>query len=839
MSETVRARVALAFLGTLLVGAQAGPQEAYEQRKRDRRAESAKRLDEAKKAIEEDRKAEAARQKALAEKLKNLKLSLKLKNGLQLQNVVVQGMTRDEIKLTFTFEGSPVEQAFPAEFIEDRSYVELLGAVYKGAGAAGLYETGRHLVLRKLWKDAQVAFKKCVEADPAFAPRVPDLARILNNEAAFKGSARRVGSDQLFITYDFADPAQVQDFTAQQPGEMSIEGGELKVQTPGTALWSLKDVDFERDLEVDAVAVFEGKGALVLGSFFTADRKGYLAVVNSIAPAGHVLHRFDGPQKIAQLAAQPGPKIAPGVETRIRFQSRGGAIRVWVGDQEAVSVSDPSYSRGWCFLGVAGGTVRLKKLTIQGRANPVEIGKRFAEVEVLVRRALESDLGKRKSDESDVDPLSAEDEYLLSGLDLEQRSDFERKRAAYVHAARTGKLFPPHLAAFDEIVKKAPDFAAGRFWRGAALLNFRRPEEAKEELAAAVRLCPEFHEAHLALAQVDLEERDFAGAQACVKRSLELAPGSGEAVALGGFLRFIGGDAKGAVADLELARKLDPSSDFIAGTQKNVLNVIKGPQHLGAKYQKEFPHYLVMTDMSPEKTALYGSRLEAAYRFYAETFKGVFAEDPKRPKPRVAIFNTREAYLTYGELTLSGRQEWTLGYFHPLYRELLLFEDVDPEATLQTLYHEAFHQFMSLMIGRVVPFWYNEGIAEYMGGIKVEMVKSQPKIAERARVLEGRLKTLRAGLAGAMKFEEIMMETPGQFYSGAVPFKYAQAWSMVHFFYEHEQGKHRSRIEAYFRKLKDGGTAREAYQAGFGDARMDDLQKEWVEYVKKMGLPKK
>ena len=842
MRERVRARPLLALL-LALPGAGAGPQDreslAYDLRRQERRAESAKRLDQARKALEEDRKAEAARQKALAEKLKNLKLSLKLKNGMQLQNVVLQGMTRDEIRLSFTYEGSPVEQAFPVEFIEDRSYVDLLGAVYKDGGAAGLYETGRHLVLRKLWKDAQAAFKKCVEADASYAPRVPDLARILNNEAAFRGSARRIGSDQLFISYDFSDAAQVQDFTQQQqPGAMSVEGGELRLQTAATGLWSLKDVEFERDLEVDATVVFEGKAALVLGSSFTVERKGYLTVVNSIAPAGHVLHRFDGPQKIVQLAAQQAPKIVPGAETRVRFQARGGELRVWVGDQEAVSVADASYAKGWCLLGVAGGTVRLKKLTVQGRANPVEIGKRFAEVEVLVRRAIESDLGKRKRDESGVEPLSAEDPFLLSKLDAELRADFEKRRGAFVQMARAGRLQPPHAAIFDDIVQKAPDFAAGRFWRGAALMNLKRPEEAKDDLLAAVRLCPDFHEAHLALAQVGVEERDFPAAQACVRKSLELAPGSGEAVAMGAFLRFLGGDAKGATADLELARKLDPADDFIATTQKNVLNVIKGPQHLGAKHVKEFPHFHVMTDMSPEKTALYGSRLEAAYRFYAETFKDVFVEDPKRPKPRVAVFNTREAYLTYGELTLSGRQEWTLGYFHPLYRELLLFEDVDPEATLQTLYHEAFHQFMSLMIARV-PFWYNEGIAEYMGGIRVEVAKGQSRIAERARVLDGRLKTLKAGLAGALKFEAIMMETPAQFYSGAVPFKYAQAWSMVHFFYEGEKGKHRPRIEAYFRKLKEGGAPREAFQAAFGNAAMDELQKEWVEYVKKMEPPAK
>jgi hypothetical protein len=825
---------------------------AYENRKRDRRAESAKRLEEATKGVEDDRKSEIARQKALVEKLKNLKLTLKMKGGLTLQNVAVQAMTRDEIRLAFTYEGAQAEQAFPIDFVEDRSYVELLKAIHKGDGAPGSYELGRYLVLRKLWKDAQAAFEDCVKQDAAYSARVPDLSRILHNEAAFKGTARKIGSDQLYITYDFSDAAQTQDFTpVQQPGQIAVEGGELKLTSPLMGAWSLKAVDFERDLEVDATAVFEtDKTALVFGSFYTFERKGYFAVVNSQNPPGHVIHRVDGQQKAAVLVTQAAPKIVAGAETRIRFQVKSGVFRVFIGDQEVINQADATYNKGWCLLGAAGGTIRFKKLSIQGHVNPLEIDKRFAEVEVLVRRALESDLGKKKSDESDVDPLSAEDEYLLGRLPAGLRADFEKRRTALVKAVQKRQIRPEHVTSFDGIVQSAPDFAAARYWKAVAQMHGRKPEEAKGEIAEALRLFPDFHEAELMMAQVELEDRDFAGAAARVRKTLNLAPGSGDAVALGAYLKFLNtvaakgyvkslaNDTREAVTDLELARKLDPSSESVATTQKNVLNVVKGPQHLGAKYEKEFPHYVVMTDMSNDKTLLYGTRLEAAYKFYAETFKDAFTEDAKRPKPRVAIFNTREAYLTYGELTLSNRQEWTLGYFHPMYRELLLFEDVDQEATLQTLYHEAFHQFMALMVPRA-PFWYNEGIAEFMGGIKVEIVKAQSKIVERARILDGRLKGLKMSLNFALKFEDIMMQTPGQFYSGPVPFKYAQAWSMVHFLYEASGGKHRPRIDAYFRKLKDSGTPREAYQAGFGDANIDELQKEWLEYVKKLEPLKK
>jgi len=175
----------------------------YDRRKRERREESVRQLEQAKKAVEDDRKSEIARQKALVEKLKNLKLTIKTKGGLILQNVTVLGVTRDELRLAFTYEGAQAEQAFPIDFIEDRSYVDLLKAIHKGDGASGSYELGRHLVLRKLWKDAQTAFEDCVKQDASYQPRVPDLSRILHNEAAFRGSARKIGSDQLFITYDF------------------------------------------------------------------------------------------------------------------------------------------------------------------------------------------------------------------------------------------------------------------------------------------------------------------------------------------------------------------------------------------------------------------------------------------------------------------------------------------------------------------------------------------------------------------------------------------------------------------------------------------------------------
>src|SRR6185295_19516338 len=134
----------------------------------------------------------------------------------------------------------------------------------------------------------------------------------------------------------------------------------------------------------------------------------------------------------------------------------------------------------------------------------------------------------------------------------------------------------------------APDFAAGNFWKAVARLHGRKPDEAKVEFAEALRLMPDFHEAELSMARVDLDERDYAAAGARVKKVLDVVPGSGDAIALGAYLKFLtavagkgyiktlAADVKESVADLELARVLDPSNESVATTQKNVLNVLKG-----------------------------------------------------------------------------------------------------------------------------------------------------------------------------------------------------------------------------------------------------------------------
>jgi hypothetical protein len=138
---------------------------------------------------------------------------------------------------------------------------------------------------------------------------------------------------------------------------------------------------------------------------------------------------------------------------------------------------------------------------------------------------------------------------------------------------------------------------------------------------------------------------------------------------------------------------------------------------------------------------------------------------------------------------------------------------------------------MTLLTNRRMPYWYNEGMAEYMGAIRVK----EGKVIAKSYLLKDRLRALQwtIKVGAEMAFRKIMLESPREFYSGAVGLKYAQAWSMVHFFHEFENGKHRPLIEGYFAALKAGKTPEQAYDSCFAPAGAA-LEKEWKEFVRKL-----
>ena len=76
-----------------------------------------------------------------------------------------------------------------------------------------------------------------------------------------------------------------------------------------------------------------------------------------------------------------------------------------------------------------------------------------------------------------------------------------------------------------------------------------------------------------------------------------------------------------------------------------------------------------------------------------------------------------------------------------------------------------------------------------------------------------------------------MKESPAEFYSGAVWAKYAQAWSMVHFFEQGPDEDLRGRFRAYVAKLREGVSAEDAFAQAWSGVNWGNAQRAWRAHV--------
>ena len=219
--------------------------------------------------------------------------------------------------------------------------------------------------------------------------------------------------------------------------------------------------------------------------------------------------------------------------------------------------------------------------------------------------------------------------------------------------------------------------------------------------------------------------------------------------------------------------------------------------------------------------------------FFAQRFSafGQPNESSER-RAKVLVFDTAEGFHRYAELTTDDRVESLLGYYHPRYRQLLLFEDRDDASgseAVRVLQHEGFHQFIHEVIPEL-PFWVNEGLAEYFSTCRTD---DSGQMVDEGAILPARLADLVGFLrsGGPEPFARIMNQTPAEFYSGPVAQKYAQAWSMALFLEKGADGRYRKVLDDYLRACVEGNGAKEAFDQTFGGADLPGLEAQWRAYV--------
>jgi len=236
----------------------------------------------------------------------------------------------------------------------------------------------------------------------------------------------------------------------------------------------------------------------------------------------------------------------------------------------------------------------------------------------------------------------------------------------------------------------------------------------------------------------------------------------------------------------------------------------------------ETPYYILYTDLDEHGVREATLRITLMAEEYVQRTKG-FARTVRERLP-FYLLKDMHGYLNCGGVP------GTAGVYMGS-RLMAVAHPERPQLTWSTVQHEGFHQFVDAAIGRSLPIWVNEGMAEYFGegiftGDRFYVGLIPPE--RLARVREG----IRQNRF--LSLPEMMCLSLAQWNRALREENYDQAWSMVQFLAHGDGGRYEQATMGFLRAVARQTPWERAWVANFGvDVR--SFQKRWEEYW--LGLP--
>lgn len=379
------------------------------------------------------------------------------------------------------------------------------------------------------------------------------------------------------------------------------------------------------------------------------------------------------------------------------------------------------------------------------------------------------------------------------------------------------------IAALTEAKKLDPRCGIPDHYLGIAYQLTGEFDKAIERLREAVRKNSRFHEAMVELGDAYRWADKDADAARTYDQAIATKPDYAHAYKMRALLRVANEQLAEARADIARARELKPSDTELDTIDARLALVLEGPPW-ERKFTCETKNYVVWTNADQALADEIARHAELIRKLYTQIF-------PRPPKAKrkfpIVVFGTREEYHQNGGPPGAG------GHFDPAFKQLFLFRYEQMSDTLLVLYHEGFHQFLdSILPGVHAPQWFNEGMADFFG--PSQYFKEGREEGMRLRPNPWRLNTVQQMIRAdrATDFQKLMTMTQQEMYEPeAAGLHYAQAWSMIYFLAQADDGAYFDYLKEYFQALRRGKNIRETYEATFGRADMGAMQARWRDFV--------
>jgi len=699
---------------------------------------------------------------------------------------------------------------------------------------------------------AKAMFVKAVELDGSFKGKVPDVDSLRHHFDTFRGvtSIKEGAPSSIHWKFDGNRLQEKLDFQPLGQGiKVEIVGGKLKISSmfPGVSFMGGEvRGEWEDEVTIDAV-LGSANPAPAIG--FSSDVALYLVEFRDSKVA---LMGFGqrGKQEIA--SADTGAK--PGANVSVKGSLDGEKLTIEVSIEGSPVLT---HQVSWddklsAMVGALGaGEVRFDEIKATGVLNAKWLRRAKASGPNEMARALseferETIAGAAGKVPAALSRTSAEDDVALAGIPEDAVGKLSEARNML---AQGQMAYGTALRKIEEAARASFEFHAAHYmW--AALMYRRDPEGALYRCDRVLRGVENFFEAKVVKAEALMMLGRADEARDLISEALAERPGYAPAHVAQANMMIVDGEYGKAYDVLEVADALSPGDPTTQAIMMRAQALKEGPSWANGKIV-ETEWYALNTDYIDDAERL-ANHLEAIRARYEEAFPNLINPEAKKRISSVLVFREPEDYYRYSYRTTQDRSENTLGHFNPSTGQLLLFldADIDEPGSLHVVYHEGTHQWSHGM-GVSLPFWANEGIAEYVGGT---ILSDDGEIKERAITdpfLKKRLKSLTGNWENRKDFIDIMSETPGEFYSGFTGLKYAQAWTMVHFFMEsdlevelHEGGtaKIKDLFIDYLNKFKNvqretrqGMKLQYVYlETFYRIGNINAVQQEWERWVKKL-----
>jgi tetratricopeptide (TPR) repeat protein len=744
----------------------------------------------------------------------------------------------------FTLEGSTGQVAYRWSSCPAKLGFEVLRRAIDPDDAHALRRLGLHALRRGLFEEARGILARAGRKAPELADGAPDVRRIARECSLFRGGFQLepVGDDEALawpcvVSYAFDDAAEGLDFEGVIPEleRAVVRRGALEVSALPVYDELLVNVRgaWRQAARIEATLPAPGRTAPALGIGV-----GARTLLVSFA-ADRVWISDLGPEPLAEAAVTIGARAR--VALSVEETGEELLLTVWLDGRVCLAHAIPNPELSFQFLLGAqaqGGRVRYEELRLQGWLDRAWREQIEAEVPGRIAEALEA-LEREGGDGLPVAyrETSAEDEVALQGIP-QASLDLVAEARELIGRERWGQA----EERLKEACRRSANYHAAQYLLARCWVD-GDPDTALHWVGLALDGVEEFHEAWACRAEALVWVGRERQAEEAALRSQELGPDHAPAHLALALVRTAQGRYAEARDLLEVARELAPDDAEVERTLRRVRALVDGPAW-EERARVESEHYVLDTDYADEARRL-SNHLEAIRARLEEVFPILVSDrEEARRRASVLVFRAPRGYYAYSDQTGAGRQEHTLGHFNPLTGQLLMFLEGEARESsdLHVLYHEATHQWMHAhAVG--LPSWASEGIAEYVGGTTLG---DDGRILGRAVIdpfLVVRLEDLTGRWDRRLNLLDAASLTPGEFSVRDGSLRYAQAWSMVHFFLEGGDPALRQAFLDYLARYRfkprhelsvETARLQYAWQATFGelpDYDLASLQERWEVHV--------